>query len=56
MSEPVNKTSITSAGVEEPTEAQAPVDRDDDADDSADLTRETIEQELKGYPDQPTTS
>jgi len=52
MSEPDKETSITAAGAEETAAAPAPADPDFDAD----LERETVEQELKGYPDQPTTS
>jgi hypothetical protein len=52
MSEPENETSITAAGAEETTTAPVPAEPDTDAD----LERETVEQELKGYPDQPTTS
>ncbi len=56
MSDPKNDTTVTAAGVDEPTAAPAPADPDNEADEDADLQRETIEQELKGYPDQPTTS
>ena len=52
MSEPDNETTITAAGAEETATAPAPADPDD----GTDLQRETIEQELTGYPDQPTTS
>ncbi|HYI59758.1 MAG TPA: hypothetical protein VEX66_16435 [Microlunatus sp.] len=52
MTEADKETSITAAGAEETAAAPAPADPDFDAD----LERETVEQELKGYPDQPTTS
>jgi len=52
MSEPNKKTSLTDA--ESEREAPSPPPAEPDAD--SDLERETIEQELKGYPDQPTTS
>jgi hypothetical protein len=52
MSEPNKETSLTDA--ESEREAPSPPPAEPDAD--SDLERETIEQELKGYPDQPTTS
>jgi hypothetical protein len=52
MSEPNTETSLTDA--ESERDAPSPPPAEPDAD--SDLERETIEQELKGYPDQPTTS
>jgi hypothetical protein len=52
MSEPHSDTDLTGAETERERPSSAPADTDDDGD----LQREAVDEELKGYPDQPTTS
>ena len=51
MSEPHGDTNLTGAETERERQSPAPADTDDDSD----LERETVDEEIKGYPDQPTT-
>ncbi|HEU5484042.1 MAG TPA: hypothetical protein VFU98_03975 [Microlunatus sp.] len=53
MSDSTHETSLTAAEAQE-QESTTPPPAEPDHD--SDLERETVEQELRGYPDQPTTS
>jgi len=52
MSEPHGDTNLTGAETERERPSPVPADTDD----ASDLERETVDEEIKGYPDQPTTS